>query len=432
MHFSTLSAIRKGLWLVDQQWADLHLPLVLRMLEGESVDLGVPKTESPDNVNPIQLAARGYKVGRYTSLDRLPEGSVAIIDLVGPVVRYGDCSDGLEDTANLMRRAYNAGNISGIILNIDSPGGEASGTAMFADLIKAAPKPVLGLVNDGMAASAAMWIASQCTEIYATNKLSSFGSIGAYTMLPDILKAYEAKGIKIHEIYAPQSVDKNKDYRDAMTGDYSGIEQHLYELVEFFKAAVKEGRGNRLNLKAGDPFTGKMYRAAEAKKIGLIDGFASLEQAIGRVDQLSKRKPNNSTQTQMSTVNKYPALTTAAGRTDAFEASEEGAINLSQEEASALETRLAQAGTDATAVATHANAIQEKDTQIQTLTTQLAAAKQDADQQRALAVKYGAEDANKGTGTTAAAGAETTEDKPTKKVHPITAQAQAAFSRNAK
>ena len=48
------------------------------------------------------------------------------------------------------------------------------------------------------------------------------------------------------------------------------------------------GRGQRLNTANEDPFTGKMYKMSDAKKIGLIDGKKSLSEVVKRMEQLIK------------------------------------------------------------------------------------------------------------------------------------------------
>jgi protease-4 len=51
-------------------------------------------------------------------------------------------------------------------------------------------KPVVAIIDDGIAASAAMWIASAASEIYLTKKTDQVGSIGVYTTLADWYSYY--------------------------------------------------------------------------------------------------------------------------------------------------------------------------------------------------------------------------------------------------
>ena len=298
MSFQTASALLRSKWLIEPGYAKALLPVIARMISGEGFDpsefynRNTPPTQSS---LPQRRAVTGtpdvFGVRPYTSTDRLPYGAIAVVDVIGPVLKYGDdCSYGMIDTNNLLIRLGNSDRVSGIILNVDSPGGQADGTAMVAQTIRdiIGQKPVISIIQDGIAASAGMWMASAAQEVYCTTATDKVGSIGAYTTLYDFAGFFEQKGIKVHEIYAPQSADKNKDYYDALAGDDAAVKADLKVLVDDFIKSVKTSRGGRLNTTAENPFTGKMYFAAEAKKIGLIDGVKSFAQVVNRVDQLIK------------------------------------------------------------------------------------------------------------------------------------------------
>lgn len=306
MSFSTtISAILRGKWLIDKQWADAHMHLITKMISGNPVDwgMGIEKMSEEDAraavPKRIKLMSSGDEVfiaRPHMSADRFPYNSIVMVDMIGPVLKYGDyCSYGSVEQSNLISKLATSKNIAGIILNIDSPGGQADGTAMLANTIRKAVslKPVLGIVQDGIAASAAAWILSACQECYVTEDTDSVGSIGAYTTLYDMKTYMQSLGVPVHEIYAPQSVDKNKGYRDAMTGDYSLIQDELKFLVEDFKNDVTAFRGQRLKTGKEDPFTGKMYHAKDATKIGLIDGIKSLDQVVKRTKNLIDLRTQN-------------------------------------------------------------------------------------------------------------------------------------------
>lgn len=292
----TISAVRKGAWLIDKAWADAHLPLIAQMIRGEQVNWGMASEKGSadtegDVPKRIKLMNEGevFQARPWHNADRFPYNSIVMIDMIGPVLKYGDyCTYGSIDHINTINKFSNAKNIAGIILNIDSPGGQAAGTASLAATIRAAvkKKPVMGMVQDGIAASAAMWILSACQESYVSEDTDAVGSIGAYTTLYDYRGYLEKEGIKEITVYAPQSRDKNKDYRDAIEGDTSLIEEDLKFLVEDFIGDVKSFRGDRLKAGKEDPFTGKMYNAAQAVKLGLIDGIKSLDQVVKRTQTL--------------------------------------------------------------------------------------------------------------------------------------------------
>jgi ClpP class serine protease len=445
----TVSAILRGIWLMDKTWLDAHMPLVVRMMKGEPVTFGQPLAFSGDDNDevderrkqPVQVSAVGFKVDHYTKLDRIPQNSVALVDLVGPITRYGGmCSYGLEDKADLLRKLYYAGNIAGIVISANTPGGEASGTAMFADLVAKRNKPVYGHIEDGIAASAGMWIMSQCDELYVSNSRSSVGSIGAYTSIADWYAYFEAEGLKVRDIYAPQSIDKNADYREALKGNDSLIEAQLEELVNGFIADVKAGRGGKIRQSGNEPFTGKMYNAAQAKKLGLLDGIASIEQVIdktARAGKKYKQVSNNLNNNSMATTKNRPNLAKAAGLEEGATADEQGNVVLTEEQADTVETALAIGSHNAATVQTQAEEITRLTNELSSMTTkrntaveELSTATQERDDARAEVARLGSEQAN--TGTTVTTTEDTGEATGTaaKKLDPITAKAQQIYERN--
>lgn len=298
MSFQLISALLRGRWLMDKGYAQSYMPAVVRLLAGEEVSFGwrdnkMFDDDDNDSSKTPQLRLRtyagsAYTVRPYSDITRLPQNSIAVVSLTGPLMKFGGaCSYGMVDHAGLINRLANAGNVAGIILDIDSPGGQADGTAMTADTISRASqkKPIISIVDDGMAASAAAWIASAGQEVYVTQPTDQYGSVGVYTTIADWNAHYQDYyKLPVREIYAPQSTDKNLDYRQALAGNDDLVKADLKVLADQFIKTVKRNR--RGKLKGNDWQTGKMFYADEALKLGLIDGIKSFEQVIDRMNKL--------------------------------------------------------------------------------------------------------------------------------------------------
>ncbi len=268
--------------------------------------------------------------------------------------------------------------VKGIVLDIDSPGGEASGTSILSDAIKSASarKPVIAHINDGMAASAAMWIASSASEIYASQTTDKFGSIGVYTSLADWKSHYkEYYKLDVKDIYAPQSTDKNKDYNDALNGDESGIQSHLSTLADKFISVIENNRAGKL--KSDSWKTGKMFFAPDALKIGLIDGIKTTVQVYKRMSALTSSSQKSNTMAFEKTL--------ATAKATSFEVVDGGFL-VTEENLNHLETALVEAETSAanltaaneTIQQLEANALTATET-IATLREQLAEANSEID-----------------------------------------------------
>jgi protease-4 len=393
--FKTASAILRGRWLIDKSWTQQHLPLVLKMAKGETVDFGMKKDQSTEAKVLSHKAASVYSVSYYTDLSRLPAGSIAMIDMIGPVTKYGDvCSYGSVDHVATLNRLSNAPNVSAILLNVDSPGGEASGTQMLSDAIKQATKqkPVIGLIDDGMAASAAYWFISSCTEIYTTKNTDEAGSIGAYTTIADWYGYFESEGLKVRDIYAPQSTEKNFGYREALKDQPNDtpIETDLKFLVDEFFAQVQENRGSKLTSDAWK--TGKLFNGKEAAKIGLTDGQKSFDQVIRRTNTLIQQKQNSNSNTMAF------EKTLSAAKAESFAVVDDGFL-LSEENLNSIEAAIAQGETDAASIITLTAELATANTAKETAENSLSTANEKITELEATIVTLGKGDAGKASST---------------------------------
>jgi ClpP class serine protease len=111
----------------------------------------------------------------------------AIIPITGPIFRRANLfteisgATSVEVLATDLATAINDPTISRIVLEIDSPGGEATGIAELAALIHASDKPVIAYV-DGIAASAAYWLAAAADQIVmaSTAQVGSIGVVASF------------------------------------------------------------------------------------------------------------------------------------------------------------------------------------------------------------------------------------------------------------
>lgn len=129
------------------------------------------------------------------------ENGVAILPIVGSLVNRGawiGASSGLvsyEGIAAQLREAEADPDVRAVLLDIDSPGGEATGMFAAAKLVSAVnkTKPVVAFVND-VAASAAYGIASAASEIIVS-PTSMVGSIGVVLTHLDRSGELEDRGV---------------------------------------------------------------------------------------------------------------------------------------------------------------------------------------------------------------------------------------------
>lgn len=185
--------------------------------------------------------------------------------------------------------------VGAVIIDFDTPGGEAMGVAEAADRIAAAAriKPIVGVVNS-QAASGGYWLASQCTELVMAPD-SMAGSIGVRTAHVDASKFYEAKGLKIEHIHAGRHKIDGAD-----TGPMSDEHRmHLQAIVDqlygSFTKAVAKGRNMPLDTVRGDAFgEGRMLLAKDAVAAGMADRIDTLAATIERYAKRRAQKTSMS------------------------------------------------------------------------------------------------------------------------------------------
>lgn len=278
-----ISEIFSADWLMERQAAKSYLPMLANILEGNTeaeFELLEPKGKTFD----VSAAGNSYTVyGPNTTGQLLADPNIKDATVIVPVqdaITKNDswCSYGSMTWAKVVETLSASDKVSTIVFNIDSPGGSVAGTQTFADAILASEKKTIAHINEGMAASAAYWIASSCDEIYATKSTDAVGSIGVYVTLADIKKYWETKGLVIKEVYSRHSSEKNKIYEDAINGEEDALKDRLDFIAELFIDHVKANR--TIDTSVADPFKGAMFFAEEAQSIGLIDGIKTLDQVI--------------------------------------------------------------------------------------------------------------------------------------------------------
>lgn len=302
MKYRILSALLRKSWAIDERYAISHGEIVADMLNRTAFE--DEPYEAEEDKNSIPFAVHASAPGRrYSNFNDAPKDSIAVIPVRGPLMKddeddCGTLNAGMKTLGSRVKEADEHPNIKGTILYVDSPGGTVDGTQAFADMIKNTAKPVVSFV-DGLMASAAFWVGSATNKIIAQNTTAEIGSIGVMVAFADMQPMWEQRGVKFHRINASQSSDKNKTYTDALKGDYKGIKElELDPLADMFIETVKANRPG-VDKSA---FTGRVYFAEEALRLGLIDDIGPIEKAIEAVNELAP--DSNSPSASISTVTK--------------------------------------------------------------------------------------------------------------------------------
>ena len=259
----------------------------------------------------------GFKVHPY----KVTKSGVAIISIVGSLVNRGawvGASSGLvsyEGVKHQLKHAAENPAVKSIILDIQSPGGEAVGAFETAALVRtvAAQKKVVAVVN-GMAASAAYAIASGATEIVTTETGVS-GSIGVVLLHADFSRKLANDGITPTLIFAgDHKVDGNpfEPLPDTVRAD---LQAEVTAFYDQFLATVAKGRGKRLTAAQARKTGARTFIGAEAVEMGLADRVGSFESVLEDLSRAPKggRITVQKRRTGMDNIDGGPAAETNAG-----------------------------------------------------------------------------------------------------------------------
>lgn len=169
--------------------------------------------------------------------------------------------------------------VRAIVVRIDSPGGAVAPTQeIFEEILKSKKqKPFIASMG-AMATSGGYYIAAACDKIVA-NPGTLTGSIGVIMQLSNVEELMKKIGVKGVNVKSGQNKDIGSPFQP-LSPEGKQILQSLVDNVHGqFVAAVAKGRGmdEAQVRKLAD---GRVYSGAQAKELGLIDQFGTLQEAI--------------------------------------------------------------------------------------------------------------------------------------------------------
>lgn len=245
-----------------------------------------------------QPAAAGLAGGEMADRGYSTRGSVAVLPVGGVISKYSSMvskvSAGRGTSVVDLRRAFaaavqdvKAGELGSIMLLVDSPGGSVSGVDTLAQDIRNAVRdgvPVVAFADDQMA-SAAYWIGSQATEVYASST-AAVGSIGVYSVLTDSSRAAENAGYKVHLVKAGQYKGTGADGVPVSTEALQAMSGEVAAYYEAFTDAVAKGRKGKLTRsQVAELADGRVHVGPAAAELGLVDGIATAEEVVARMNR---------------------------------------------------------------------------------------------------------------------------------------------------
>ena len=222
---------------------------------------------------------------------------IAVIGVNGIITRSSDDSYLLPmptstDIARQIRDAADDALVCGIILDMDTPGGEVVASdeiRQAVDYARSCGTPVVTCMHS-YGASGGYYIASGCDWIIA-NRHTVTGSVGV------IIAGYQYSGL-MDKIGISPLVYRSGDMKDMLSGTRTPTDkENAYvsamidaSFMEFCKV-ISAGRPERFptpeDVRSAEFADGRWVSGADAVKYGLIDQVGSFRDAVDKVRQLA-------------------------------------------------------------------------------------------------------------------------------------------------
>ena len=241
-----------------------------------------------DFIRDSQVTEDGEVIPRYnwdgtSLLSRMKEPFVNMIPVDGPITRNGDaCSYGSKEIRDWLMEAAANKYCRAHVLIVNTPGGSAWAKNDFQQAIDYAHEngQRVYMLIDGLCASAGMYLASFCDEVYVVNLKDQLGCVGVmasfFTLKNGEKNQFNSE--TYHEYYATKSINKNKEYRDiANDDDATLLIQELDELEAEFRSDMQKSFPKATD----DHLDGKLFDADEVMGI-LCDGQMLLGDVVTR------------------------------------------------------------------------------------------------------------------------------------------------------
>ena len=220
---------------------------------------------------------------------------IALVVGEGAISRIGGDADPLSGEEGirsgpfmrLLRQVREDASIKGVVLRINSPGGDAIASDEILHEVKllAAKKPLVVSMSD-VAASGGYYIAMTGDPVLAYPDTIT-GSIGVIYGKVNLKGLYEKLGVDTEIVKRGKNADFDTSIRPMTEPARKKLREGIMSTYQAFLERVAEGRKRKVP--DIEPLAqGRVWMGAQAKGNGLVDQLGGLDQAIELVRQKAK------------------------------------------------------------------------------------------------------------------------------------------------
>lgn len=282
-HYLLISEFLSTPWALMPERLAAFASMVTRWSAGE------PAT--PEVLASVRADAQTIQARREAAPRAGSPGGIAVLPLYGILTQRGNMADDVSGPGSASTQRFSAAlrdaladdSVGSILIDIDSPGGSVFGVGELADevLSARAQKPVFGIANS-LAASAAYWIGSACSEFYVTPG-GEVGSIGVFAAHKDVSAALEKSGIKTTLISAGKYKTEGNPYGPLDPDAQAYMQSRIDGYYAAFTKGVAKGRNVPVGQVRDGMGQGRVVSAGDAVDQKMVDGVATFDEVLRKM-----------------------------------------------------------------------------------------------------------------------------------------------------
>lgn len=266
-------------WAIQQSKYDEIVQIYSTHLRGEKIDIKAVEAR-------IGQPLDNTRHGKFDVID-----GVAVIPISGVTAPKMNLmmqisgGTSTEIAADMVQAAVDDDEVKSMIIHIDrSPGGTVDGTVQLANAIRAArkKKPMVTLAS-GLMASAAVWVGTATGQVFIADSTTQVGSIGVVAAVIDRSEQLKKQGIKVNEIFAGKFKRMVSEFKPLSDEGRESIQAQVDFLYTLFVTDVARNLGVDVGEVIENMADARMFIGQQAIDSGLVNGFATLSELLGRM-----------------------------------------------------------------------------------------------------------------------------------------------------
>jgi len=205
---------------------------------------------------------------------------LGVIEIIGPIFDS-------KPVLRTLEQFEEQGNLKGILLRIDSPGGVvAPSQEIYEEIQRVRDRGMPVVASLGTTcASGGYYIACAADSIVA-NPGTVTGSIGVYVQWPVFEKLLNRWGIEVETFKSGPFKDTGSPFRSIESGEKAWVQDWVDDTFEQFVLVVSESRHLPIDT-VRHYATGRVYTGRQALEIGLVDQLGNFNRAVELLSRMT-------------------------------------------------------------------------------------------------------------------------------------------------